>query len=208
MKKILSFALVIALCLTLAVSCKKDDGGSSMSGIYTHNDATYVFFGDNAVVYSADRVEYGLAGDVIANKDDLAAASTLAASDASKNYLVIEMKEGTKTLTSLTEEGKSQSAIVIPADVKDIAAGAFEGSSVKAVIIPEGSKLNLSNGCFKNGGSLAVIIDGSIAPSDLTCGKSMLDGTSGVTFYIAKAALSTYEGHYNWANFKDYLKGI
>ena len=207
MKKILSFALVIALCLTLAVSCKKDDGGSSMSGIYTHNDATYVFFGDNAVVYSADRVEYGLAGDVAVNKDELTAGS-LAASDASKNYLVIEMKEGTKTLTGLTEEGKTQSAIVIPADVKDIAPGAFEGSSVKAVIIPEGSKLNLSNGSLKNGGSLAVIIDGSIAPSDLTCGKSMLDGTSGVTFYIAKAALSTYEGHYNWANFKDYLKGI
>lgn len=207
MKKIFSFALVIALCLTLAVSCKKDDGGSSMSGIYTHNDATYVFFGDNAVVYSADRVEYGLAGDVVANKDELTAGS-LAASDASKNYLVIEMKEGTKKLTGLTEEGKKQSAIVIPADVKDIAPGAFEGSSVKAVIIPEGSKLNLSNGSLKNGGSLAVIIDGSIAPSDLTCGKSMLDGTSGVTFYIAKAALSTYEGHYNWANFKDYLKGI
>lgn len=207
MKKILSFALVIALCLTLAVSCKKDDGGSSMSGIYTHNDATYVFFGDNAVVYSADRVEYGLAGDVAVNKDELTAGS-LAASDASKNYLVIEMKEGTKTLTGLTEKGKTQSAIVIPADVKNIAAGAFEGSSVKAVIIPEGSKLNLSNGSLKNGGSLAVIIDGSIAPADLTCGKPMLDGTSGVTFYIAKAALSTYEGHYNWANFKDYLKGI
>ena len=207
MKKIFSFALVIALCLTLAVSCKKDDGGSSMSGIYTHNDATYVFFGDNAVVYSADRVEYGLAGDVVANKDELTAGS-LAASDASKNYLVIEMKEGTKKLTGLTDEGKAQSAIVIPADVKDIAAGAFEGSSVKAVIIPEGSKLNFSNGCFKNDGSLAVIIDGSIAPADLTCGKPMLDGTSGVTFYITKAALSTYEGHYNWANFKDYLKGI
>lgn len=207
MKKIFSFALVIALCLTLAVSCKKDDGGSSMSGIYTHNDATYVFFGNESVVYSADKVEYGLAGDVVATKDQLT-ASGLAASDASKSYLVIETKAGTKTLTGLTDEGKSQSAIVIPADVKDIAAGAFEGSSVKAVIIPEGSKLNLSNGCFKNGGSLAVIIDGSIAPSDLTCGKSMLDGTSGVTFYIAKAALSTYEGHYNWANFKDYLKGI
>lgn len=207
MKKIFSFALIIALCLTLAVSCKKDDGGSSMSGIYTHNDATYVFFGDNAVVYSADRVEYGLAGDVAVNKDELTAGS-LAASDVSKSYLVIETKAGTKTLTGLTEEGKSQSAIVIPADVKDIAAGAFEGSSVKAVIIPEGSKLNLSNGSLKNGGSLAVIIDGSIAPSDLTCGKSMLDGTSGVTFYIAKSALSTYEGHYNWANFKDYLKGI
>ena len=207
MKKIFSFALVIALCLTLAVSCKKDGGGSSMSGIYTHNDATYVFFGDNAVVYSADRVEYGLAGDVAVNKDELTAGS-LAASDASKNYLVIEMKEGTKTLTGLTDEGKAQSAIVIPADVKDIAPGAFEGSSVKAVIIPEGSKLNFSNGCFKNGGTLAVIIDGSIAPADLTCGKPMLDGTSGVTFYIAKAALSTYEGHYNWANFKDYLKGI
>ena len=207
MKKILSFALVIALCLTLAVSCKKADGGSSMSGIYTLDGSTYVFFGDNSVVYSADGVEYGLVDDVEANKDSLTAGS-LAASDVSGSYLVIEMKAGTKTLTGLTEEGKSQSAIVIPADVKDIAAGAFDGSSVKAVIIPEGSKLNLSNGCFKNGGSLAVIIDGSIAPSDLTCGKSMLDGTSGVTFYIANAALSTYEGHYNWANFKDYLKGI
>lgn len=207
MKKILSFALVIALCLTLAVSCKKDEGTPSMSGIYTHNGDTYVFFGNEAVIYSADRVEYGLAGDVMVNKDQLTAGS-LAASDASKNYLVIEMKAGTKTLTGLTEEGKTQSAIVIPADVKDIAPGAFEGSSVKAVILPEGSKLNLSNGCFKNGGTLAVIIDGSIAPSDLTCGKAMLDGTSGVTFYIAKAALSTYEGHYNWANFKDHLQGI
>ena len=207
MKKIFAFALVIALCLTLAVSCKKDEGGSSMSGVYTLNNTTYVFFGDYSVIYSADRVEYGFAGDVVADKDTLTAGS-LTASDASKSYLVIEMKAGTKTLTGLTEEGKNQSAIVIPADIKDIAAGAFEGSSVKAVIIPEGSKLNLSNGCFKNSGELAVIISGSVAPSDLTCGKSMLDGTSGVTFYVENAALSTYEGHYNWANFKDYLKGI
>ena len=205
MKKLLSFALVIALCLTLAVSCTKDDGGSSMSGVYSLGGSTYAFFGNESVVYSADSVEYSPAGDVAT--DGLTAGS-LVASDASKGYLVIEMKAGTKTLTGLTEEGKNQSAVVIPADVKDIAAGAFEGSSVKAVIIPEGSKLNLSNGCFKNGGSLAVIISGSVAPSDLTCGRSMLDGTSGVTFYIENAALSTYEGHYNWANFKDNLKGF
>ena len=206
MKKILAFTLIAVLCLTLAVSCKKADG-DTFTGIYTHGESTYVFFDGQAVVYSDTEAKCVAADTLEVKKEDLT-AGRCAASDVSLGYLVIETVAGVKTVTGLTDEGKKQTVIVLPAIVGDIKLGAFEGSSVKAVVIAEGAKLNLSNGCFKNGGSLAVIISEGVAPADLTCGKSMLDGTSGVSFYIGKAAFSTYEGHYNWGVFKDNLKAI
>lgn len=215
MKKILALTLLLAICLTLAVSCKKNTA-DGIEGVYTHGGKTYAFVNGSALVYSAEGAKFlgaSVDGDNVTvdgttiARNDLAKGS-LAKCNASNDYFEIKTVAGIKTVTALTEAGKSQSALVIPEGVGDIAAGVFEGTSVKAVVITEGAKLNLSNGCFKNGGSLAVFISGSIAPADLTCGKSLLDGSTGVTFYIEKAALSTYQGHYNWGNFKSNMKGI
>ena len=215
MKKILSITLLLAICLTLAVSCNKKTT-DALEGVYTLDGVTYAFTSGGALAYSNDGASFGAykiddnaitIGTLNIYRDALE-ASTLKQVEANEEFFEIKTVAGIKTITALTESGKTQTALVIPSTVGDIAGGVFEGSSVKAVVIPEGSKLNLSNGCFKNGGSLSVFISGAIAPADLTCGKSLLDGTSGVIFYIEKAALSTYEGHYNWGNFKGNMKGL
>ena len=215
MKKIFAMALLLALCLTLAVSCKNNTA-DSIEGVYTYDGKTYAFVSGGALVYSADGAKFLGASvdtdtvtvDGVAIPRTELTKSTLAAYTVSDSYFEIKTVAGIKTITALTEEGKKQTALVIPATVGDIAAGVFEGSDVKALVLTEGAKLNLSNGCFKNGGELSVFISGKIAPADLTCGRSLLDATTGVTFYIEKAALSTYEGHYNWGNFKANMKGI
>ncbi len=215
MKKIISITLLLALCLTLAVSCNKKTA-DSIEGVYSLDGVTYAFTSGGALAYSNDGASFGaykIDGDSITvgalniNRGALA-ASTLKKVAVNEEFFEIKTVAGIKTITALTESGKTQTALVIPEGIGDIAVGVFDGSSVTAVVIPEGSKLNLSNGCFKNKGSLSVFISGAIAPADLTCGKSLLEGTSGVTFYIEKAALSTYEGHYNWGNFKENMKGI
>ena len=215
MKKILSITLLLTICLTLAVSCGKT-GDTSIEGVYTHNEKTYAFVSGGVLVYmpmgasftsfTADADNVTVDGVTIPRAE--LTKSTLASYTVNEEYFEIKTVAGVKTITALTESGKAQSALVIPSTVGDIAEGVFESSSVKAILLSEGAKLNLSNGCLKNGGTLSVFISGSIAPADLSCGKSLLDGTSGVTFYIEKAALSTYEGHYNWGNFKSNMKGI
>ena len=211
----LSVTLLIAICLTLAVSCGTK-GNDSIEGVYTHNEKTYAFVSGGVLVYmplGAKFTSFSIDADNVTvdgvniPRSELS-KSTLATYTVEEEYFEIKTVAGVKTITALTDSGKAQTALVIPSTVGDIAEGVFEGSSVKAILLAEGAKLNLSNGCLKNSGGLSVFISGSVAPADLTCGKSLLDGTSGVTFYIEKAALSTYEGHYNWGNFKSFMKGI
>lgn len=217
MKKVISLVLIAILSLSLAVSCgKKSEDG--MSGVYKADSTVYAFIDGGVVAYNAIGARfctYTVEGDSLTIGGDTVAKSALTASSlefsggSGSEYFVTSVVGGAKTVTALTEAGKAQTALVIPHEIDDIAEGVFEGSSVKAIVIPEGSALNLSNGSLKNGGGISVLISGSIAPgTDLTCGNSLLDGTSGVTFYIEKGALSSYKSHYAWGLFKDNMKGI
>lgn len=122
--------------------------------------------------------------------------------------LVTETVSGMLTVTGVTDLGKSQQVLVIPASVggaplKAIAQGAFSGcQQLKNIYINADSNISyLNNGAFEGAISLTKIIV-SKKHSEITVSSGLMDGAaSGAKFYVPAQYYADYTTDYQWGAF-------
>ena len=127
--------------------------------------------------------------------------------------LVTETVSGMLTVTGVTDLGKSQQVIVIPATVggaplKAIGKGAFNGcQQLKNIYINADSSISyLNNGAFEGAISLSKIIVGK-KHSEITVSSGLMDGAaSGAKFYVPSAYYADYTTDYQWGAFSSKIQ--
>ena len=118
--------------------------------------------------------------------------------------LVTETVSGMLTVTGVTDLGKAQQVIVIPATVggaplKAIGKGAFNGcQQLKNIYINADSSISyLNNGAF----------EGAISLSKITVSSGLMDGAaSGAKFYVPAAYYADYTTDYQWGAFSSKIQ--
>ena len=111
------------------------------------------------------------------------------------------------TITALTEAGKAQETLLVPADAAGIAADVLKTSSaLKHFVLGERERpFNFANGCFDGTKNLNVYIGCSVDKA--TCGgAALLTGATGITFYIVAAQHATFKEDYTWGAVSDQIK--
>lgn len=115
---------------------------------------------------------------------------------------------GLWTVTGVTDTGKAQSVLVIPAQVggtavQSVAAGTFTGcSALKIVYIQADSKIAyLNTGAFDGASGLKkIVIEKN--PLDITVSGNLLDGAaSGAKVYVPADKYADTVAYYTWGAF-------
>lgn len=110
-------------------------------------------------------------------------------------------------ITGLTDTGKTQKTLTLPADAASLEADALKDSTaLETLVIGERtSAINLANGCLNGTKNLNVCI--GCKADKVTCGNSgLLTGATGLVIYIVSAEYSNFKNDYTWGNYSDKMK--
>ncbi len=210
MKKILSTILITVLVFSF-FACTP--APSAKKGAYTADGVTYFLTDDGAIKVGtggAESVDLSVSGTVytidgVEIDESLLSEASFEMPDAGEEYFTLG--DSGKTITGLTELGKTKKVLFAPKGVTNIAEGAFADGALSAFVIGSSdTAINLSNGAFSGTSSLDVYIDGGCDPNKVTCGQNLLSDTTGVKFYVGGSAYSNFKNHYNWGNFSSDIK--
>ena len=136
-------------------------------------------------------------------------------------YFVYEIENETAILTGLTEEGKRQEKLEIPATVTlsdgaenstsgqsttlipvtRLAAGALEGATVNELYVQD-MTLTLEDGCLDGAKNLEAVHLASENPGNYLVGYDLLRGT-GARVKVAAEAYTEYLTDYRWSVYTD-----
>lgn len=127
--------------------------------------------------------------------------------------LVCESVNGIMTVTGVTDLGKEQKALVIPASadgvaIQSIAQGAFSGcQQLKTIYINADANISyLNNGAFQGAISLTSIVIHK-RHSEITVSSGLMDGAaSGASFYVPDDYYSDYVTDYQWGAFSSRIQ--
>ena len=106
------------------------------------------------------------------------------------------------SITGLTDQGKSRSALIIPSTrqslpVRTIQKGAFSGSRAEEIVIQQNIR-SVIDGAFEGCEVLSRIVMEQKTPSLCRVGQDLLLGTRAVV-YIPEESLSAYRSDYFWS---------
>ena len=124
------------------------------------------------------------------------------AEDNSGSFAYTLLDDGSYSVTGLTEEGKLEKTLTIPAtyegkNVTVVAKGAFDGAAVETVIIPEDTNLRvLSNGAFSGAASLSKVYIYFANADQITPPTDFADASKDLTVYVPEG--SSYDVAYSW----------
>ena len=121
---------------------------------------------------------------------------------------VCETVNGMNAITGVTELGKAQAVLVVPASiggvpVTAIADGALDGcSALKSIYINADSSIAyLNNGAFRGASALKKIVVEK-KPAEITVSANLLDGAAaGAKVYVPADLYADYTTYYTWGAF-------
>ena len=127
-------------------------------------------------------------------------------------YFTYELNDGYYTVTGLTEEGKSQTELVLPYQVDGIYIDAFNadvfaGNTVIESITIQDNISVLSDGSFDGCTSLREIYLAHDDPADISVGYGLFNGTSAwCNVYVPESAVSLFTNNYFWGRYAERLR--
>lgn len=122
-------------------------------------------------------------------------------------FFVYEIQGGVAALYGLTEEGRKQTSVRVPAEtgghsVEIIRASAFAGNSVlQSIQVPSGVHL-IEDGAFAGCKKLREIVMQGRSPEECIVGKRLLEGTN-AKILVPSDSLTAYRLNYNWSVWAD-----
>lgn len=131
-------------------------------------------------------------------------------SDADK--FIYSILDNSVTITGLTESGKTQATLTIPATYEEKAVTAFnpdvfaQNKVISSIIIPENVRV-IYNNSFDGCTHLVSLILKHTSPSSISVGSSLLDGAPACNIYLPAASVTAFSTHYNWSKYASALKG-
>ena len=111
-------------------------------------------------------------------------------------------------ITGLTEKGKSQFELEVPAQIDDIpviaiSQGAFSANTVVTRITLNHGLAYIADGAFDGCGSLKELIINSNVPSSIRVGEELLSGAEACKIYIPANSYDVYSNDYYWSLYCD-----
>lgn len=127
-------------------------------------------------------------------------------------YFVYEPEENGLRIVGLTEEGRSRTALVIPAEheqqpVVSLAAGALDGAAVQTLTVQD-NLTYLPDGAFRGCASVRRIVLTQTDPTKLRVGTALLDGApQDCVIAVPPGSFTDYCLNYSWAVYAGRIVG-
>lgn len=127
-------------------------------------------------------------------------------------YFVYEPEDNGLRIVGLTEEGKSRTELIIPAEyeqqpVVSLAAGALDGAAVQTLTVQENITY-LPDGALSGCASVRRVVLTQTDPAKLRVGTALLDGApQDCVLEVPQGSFTDYCLNYSWATYAERIAG-